>query len=63
MSNFIIVGPWKLKVPEDIEIYSPDQRTAELIPHSQYGYRFKHDSTKEQHEHLLKLCRSPYKLA
>ena len=47
------IGPWKVKVPEDIEIYSPDQRTAELIPHSQYGYRFKLDATLAEKSDLL----------
>jgi hypothetical protein len=44
-NGFITVGAWKVNVPEDIEIYSSDKRTAELIPHSQYGYRFREDSS------------------
>ena len=48
------IGAWKVKVPEDIEIYSSDKRTAELIPHSQYGYQFRENSTLAEKSMLLR---------
>ena len=51
------IGAWKVKVPEDIEIYSSDKRSAELIPHSQYGYRFREDSSLAEKTDLLRQAR------
>lgn len=54
---FYEIGPWKVKVTEDIEIYSSDKRNAELIPHSQYGYRFREDSSLAEKTDLLRQAR------
>ena len=48
------IGAWKVKVSGDIEIYAqPGSKSAELIPHSQYGYRFKQDATLAEKSELL----------
>lgn len=48
------IGAWKVKVCWDIEIYAqPGSKIAELIPHSQYGYRFKQNATLAEKSELL----------
>lgn len=48
------IGAWKVNVPGDVEIYlMPGSKVAELIPHSQYGYRFKRDATLAEKTELL----------
>lgn len=48
------IGAWKIAVPGDVEIYvPPGSNVAELIPHSQYGYRFKHDATMAEKTQLM----------
>lgn len=53
------IGVWKVKVPSDVEIYSTDGKIAELIPHSQYGYRFKQDATLAEKAELLRKAGKP----
>lgn len=54
------VGPWKVNVPGDVEIYAPPgSKVCELIPHSQYGYRFKHDATPTEKSQLVKKAGKP----
>lgn len=54
-------GHWKVKVSEDIEIYSSDKHSAELIPHSQYGYQFREDSSLAEKTALLRQARPEIK--
>ena len=61
------IGAWKVNVPDDIEIYSspgyPHGGTqCELIPHSQYGYRFKQDATDEEKRELVQQAKPGFKL-
>ena len=61
------VGPWKVKVPDDIEIYSSpsyphDNTYCELIPHSPYGHRFKSDATNEEKRELVQQAKPGFKL-
>ena len=54
------VGPWKIKVPSDVEIYAPaGSKVCELIPHSQYGHRFKQDATLAEKTELLRKAGKP----
>ena len=47
------IGPWHINVSSDVEIYSSDGHTAELIPHSQYGERFCTESTLQEKQALV----------
>ena len=48
------IGAWKIAVPNDVEIYAqPGRKLAELIPHSQYGHRFKISATAAEKAQLM----------
>ena len=53
------IGTWHIDVPCDIEIYRPfGTGDAELIPHSEYGARFRREATAEEREALIQAAKN-----
>ena len=48
------IGSWKIDVSGDIEVYRRYKDSEpELIPHSNYGDRFLHESTAQERAELI----------
>jgi hypothetical protein len=48
MKGRIQIGDWKLDLDCDIEVFE-----GQLIPHSEYGAKFKREATQEEKDELI----------